>query len=141
MPVTARLSRNFYDRFGDDVANELVEWFNSVDATYRANLLELNELSFARFSAKIDGLQMAQSFARIDERFAGIDERSAKVDERLAAIDRRFDAIESLLREHLVRIDARFDRFEARIMRWMLTFWVGTLGGLAALVWAMVRAR
>ena len=33
MPVTARLSLRFYEKLGEDVANELVEWFNSVDAT------------------------------------------------------------------------------------------------------------
>ncbi len=54
MPVTARLSRKFYDRLGEDIANELVEWFNAVDATYRADLRELNELNFARFDAKLD---------------------------------------------------------------------------------------
>ncbi len=31
MPVTARLSRKFYEKLGDDLANELVEWFNMVD--------------------------------------------------------------------------------------------------------------
>src|SRR5207247_5766670 len=30
MPVTARLSRQFYETFGDDLANELVEWINPV---------------------------------------------------------------------------------------------------------------
>ena len=38
VPVTAKLSRKFYEKFGDDIANELVEWFNMVDATYRAFL-------------------------------------------------------------------------------------------------------
>jgi len=54
MPVTAKLSRKFYDKFGDDIANELVKWFNDVDATYRGDLRELNELNFARFEAKMD---------------------------------------------------------------------------------------
>ena len=54
MPITAKLSRKFYDKLGDDVANELVEWFNKVDATYRADLRELNELNFARFDAKLE---------------------------------------------------------------------------------------
>jgi hypothetical protein len=54
MPVTAKLSRRFYEVFGDDVANELVEWFNQVDATYRSDLRELNELNFARFDAKLE---------------------------------------------------------------------------------------
>jgi len=54
MPVTAKLSRKFYEKFGDDIANELVKWFSDVDATYRADLHELNELNFARFEAKMD---------------------------------------------------------------------------------------
>src|SRR6059058_2489322 len=54
MPVTAKLSRKFYDTFGDEIATELVEWFNQVDATYRGDLRELNELNFGRFDAKVD---------------------------------------------------------------------------------------
>ena len=41
MPVTAKLSRKFYDQLGDDIANELVDWFNKVDDTYRTELREL----------------------------------------------------------------------------------------------------
>ena len=33
-------------------ANELVDWFNAVDETYRSELREINELNFARFDAK-----------------------------------------------------------------------------------------
>ena len=54
MPVTARLSRKFYEKFGEELTNELVDWFNSVDATYRADLREVNELNFARFDAKLE---------------------------------------------------------------------------------------
>ena len=54
MPVTAKLSKRFYDVLGEDVANELVDWFNAVDFTYRNDLRELNELNFARFEAKLD---------------------------------------------------------------------------------------
>ena len=54
MPVTAKLSKLFYERLGEQVANELVEWFNQVDATYRADLRELNELDFSRFDAKLE---------------------------------------------------------------------------------------
>jgi hypothetical protein len=39
---------------GDDIANELVDWFNAVDLTYRSDLRELNELNFARFEAKLE---------------------------------------------------------------------------------------
>ncbi len=54
MPVTAKLSRNFYDRLGDDIANELVDWFNAADDTYRTQLREQNELNWQRFQAAMD---------------------------------------------------------------------------------------
>ncbi|HEV2670650.1 MAG TPA: hypothetical protein VGU74_06125, partial [Gemmatimonadales bacterium] len=54
MPVTAKLSRKFYERLGDEIANELVDWFNLVDATYRSELRELNELNFSRFDTKLE---------------------------------------------------------------------------------------
>ena len=54
MPGTAKLSRGFHEKLGDELANELVEWFNQVDATYRTDLRELNELNFARFDAKLE---------------------------------------------------------------------------------------
>jgi len=54
MPVTAQLSRAFYDKLGEEIANELVDWLNAVDATYRADLRQLNQANFARFDAKLD---------------------------------------------------------------------------------------
>jgi len=64
MPVTARLSLKFYERFGEDLANELVDWMNQVDATYRTDLTSINELNFARFDAKLE-----QRFAESDARW------------------------------------------------------------------------
>ena len=62
MPVTAKLSKRFYEVLGEDVANKLVDWFNAVDLSYRTDLRELNslpraergELNFARFDAKLE---------------------------------------------------------------------------------------
>ena len=50
-------SRKFYETFGDELANEFVEWFNTVDATYRADLRDLNELNSARLDAKLAELK------------------------------------------------------------------------------------
>ncbi len=69
MPVTAKLSLKFYEKLGEDVANELVEWFNQVDATYRNDLRELNELNFARFDARLEQ-RIAESDARWERRLA-----------------------------------------------------------------------
>jgi len=48
------LSLKFYETFGEDVTNELVDWFNTVDATYRADLRDLSDLQYARFEAKLE---------------------------------------------------------------------------------------
>ena len=82
MPVTAKLSRKFYEKLGDEVANELVEWFNLVDATYRSDLRELNELNFARFDAKVEQ-RFAEFDAKVDRRFAEFEAKLAHLEARL----------------------------------------------------------
>ena len=72
--ITAKLSRKFYDTFGDDIANELVTWFNDVDTTYRADLRELNEVNFARFDAKLEQ-RMAELRSSVAERLAELESR------------------------------------------------------------------
>ncbi|MDP9176877.1 MAG: hypothetical protein M3O61_04280 [Gemmatimonadota bacterium] len=71
MPVTARLSGKFYERFGDEIANELVEWFNAVDSTYQTQLKETNDLNWARMEARFDVFEsrMDAFEARIEARF------------------------------------------------------------------------
>ncbi len=112
MPVTARLSQRFYEVFGEDVTNELVNWFNAVDATYRADLRELNETNFARFDAKLEQ-RLAQFDAAWTVRWAALD---AKLDRRLAET-------------------------KSEIIKWMFAFWaptalttLGTAAGVIALL-------
>jgi len=88
VPVTAKLSQKLYDKLGEDVANELVDWFNAVDATYRADLRELNELNFARFDAKLEQ-RLAELDARWGARWTGLD---AKLERRLAEFDARWSS-------------------------------------------------
>src|SRR6266550_1567273 len=102
MPVTAKLSRKFYEKFGDDIANELVDWFNMVDATYRAELRDLNEVNFARFDAKLE------------QRIA---ELQAKVDLRSAEMNAKIDQLEA-------RIEQRLAERETRLTRRLFNFWV-----------------
>ena len=56
MPVKAKLSRKFYETFGDDIMNELVDWFNSRIAEVKADIGALEsriEARMARFEARI----------------------------------------------------------------------------------------
>jgi hypothetical protein len=54
VPVTAKLSRKFYERLGDDIAAELVDWFNAVDAAYKSELKATNDLNWERFKDHLD---------------------------------------------------------------------------------------
>jgi signal transduction histidine kinase len=119
VPVTARLSKRFYEVLGEDVANELVDWFNAVDLTYRNDLRELNELNFARFDA------------RLEQRLA---ELRAELRQELAEL-------RSELRTEIagLRLEFRTELQQVRteLLRWMFGFWVTTLIGIAGLLIAL----
>jgi hypothetical protein len=112
MPVTAKLSRRFYDVLGEDVANEMVDWFNSVDSTYRADLRELNELNYARFEAKLET--------------------------RVTELRAEFRLIAAELRQEITqcRLDLRTEIQHVRtdLIRWMFGFWATTLVTIAGLM-------
>ena len=119
MPVTARLSHKFYERLGEDVANELVDWFNAVDATYRNDMRELNELNFQRFDAKVE------------QRFA---EFRAEVDRRFTQGDASLERVAAELRGE---IRGGLAGQRADLLKWMFGFWIGTIVPLAGLMLAL----
>jgi hypothetical protein len=112
VPVTARLSKGFYDVLGEDIANELVDWFNAVGLTprfargglYRTDLRELNELNYARFDAKLE--------QRVAELKAQMDSLGSKLDSKL---------------------DARLSSLRAELLGWMFGMWITLLGVMLAL--------
>ena len=121
MPVTAKLSRKFYEKLGDDVANELVEWFNLVDATYQSDLRELNELNFARFDAKVE-----QRWAQLD----------AKLEQRLARLDAK---LEQRIAELRAEMRAGFAELEAGLTKRLFGFWVAQAATTVGLVFGVVK--
>ena len=154
MPVTARLSKAFYERLGEQVTNELVAWFNDVDATYRTDLRELNELNFARFDAKLEQ-RIAQVEAKIEQRFAQFE---VKIEQRLAQFEVKFEQrlaqFEVKFEQRLAWLDAKWEkRFaqldakietraaatETRLLHWMFAFWTGNLVATAGIVFAVMR--
>ena len=137
MPVTARLSKRFYDRLGDDIANELVDWFNSVDATYRLDLKEQNELNFARFDAKVEQ-RFAESDARWERRFAEVE---IKRERRFADFESKWERRFADLRVEFAGLRVDFAARETRIVRWMFAFWSTNLLAMAGLALAVFRAR
>src|SRR5213594_1679612 len=129
VPVTARLSKRFYDVFGEEIATELVDWFNAVDATYRADLRELNELNFARFDAKLE-----QRLATLDAAWQGRwTELDAKLEQRLAELDAkwggRWTQLDAKLVQRLAELRVELVKELAGVksgLKWMLAFWAPT---------------
>ncbi len=74
MPVTAKLSGRFYERFGDEITNELVDWFNSVDTTYQVQVREINESNRLWMEARFDafGARMDAFEAKMDAKFSSL---------------------------------------------------------------------
>ena len=108
MPVTAKLSLKFYERFGDDIAGELVDWFNAVDSTYQNQLREINELNWERFKATL----LAES-ASIRAELRG-----------------EFGAGFAQLRTEMAEM-------RAELLKWMFVYWTGAMVGLGGLIVGM----
>lgn len=121
MPVTAKLSRN--ETLGDDIANELVEWFNLVDATYRFDLRELNERSFARFDAGV-AQRFAEQDARLERRFAELDAKwETRFAEQDARLEKRFAELDAKWETRFAELGARLEtRFGALDTKWEKRF-------------------
>jgi hypothetical protein len=85
MPLTAKLSKAFYDRLGEDVVTELVDLLNLVDETYRAELREANDRNFARFEVVLDK-RIAEVNARIDLVHARMDRLEIDLRAQIATI-------------------------------------------------------
>jgi len=132
VPVTAKLSRQFYEKLGDDVANELVEWFNSVDTTYRSDLRALNERNFARFDAKLEQ-RLAQLAAKLEQRLAQLD---AKLEQRIGGV---YADLRAEMREGFARVDQRFAEFETKLTKRLFAFWVTQAATTVGLVFGVVK--
>ena len=137
MPVTAKLSRQFYDKLGDQVANELVEWLNHMTLSYRTELRELNELNFARSGARVDQ-RFAEFELKIDRRLSGVE---AKTNQRFmdleAKIDRRSVELEARIDSGLERVRSEVVSFKAELIKWMFLFWLGTVATSLAISQAL----
>jgi hypothetical protein len=113
MPVP-KLSRQFYDTFGDEVANQLIAWFNEVDTTYRTELWKLNDANFARFESTLD-----QRLAEVEARLR------TELHHEVHGLRSEFHKEMGALRGDLVR--------------WTFMFWAASTATTAGLMFAMLQ--
>ena len=112
MPIMATLSRKFYEKFGDEVTNELVTWLNAVDESYRHEFRVLFSAHFGQLHAEMDTLA--------------------------AVLRREMDKLAADLRGDMMKMESRLNdriaRMENRLLAWTVVLWLGTMGTLIALI-------
>ena len=89
-----------------------------MDATYRSELRELNELNYTRFEAKLEQ-RIAEVKAELGAGLAGLE---LKLAGQLTGLEAK-----------LLGLESRFGALEARLIKWMFLFWATALGTLVAL--------
>jgi hypothetical protein len=99
MPIAAKFSEDFYERFGHQATGELVDYLNSIDSGYRSDLERLNEANWARFE----------------------DHLERRVTELEAKLNARIDRLEA-------KMEQRFAEMKSEMLKWMFLFWLGTIG-------------
>ncbi len=130
MPITAKLSNKFYEKLGDEVTNELVEWLNLVDTSYRQEFKDLFDANFGRLESEMAGLR-----ERVDARIAGVE---GVMNARLLGIEGRMVELQGRLLAEMV---AKFEKMQVQIgkqkwslLTWTILMWLGTLGFMTAML-------
>ena len=117
MAIATNFSKEFYDKLGHEVVEEMVNWFNQTDVEYRTQLRDLNDRNYSRFEAKPE-----QRFSKQD----------AKWGVRFGALERRFS-------EQDVKWERRQNDQFSRLLKWMFVFWSTSLVSMIGLSIAIVR--
>jgi hypothetical protein len=142
MPVTARLSKRFYEALGEDVTNEMVDWFNSVDTTYKSDLRDLIEVQAQRFDAKLEQ-RLAETRADLrteigqvrTEMGVGFAQVRTEMGALAGELRAEMAAGSAALRTEMVSGSAQlrtemgvgFAQVRAELIKWMFLFWLGTV--------------
>ena len=112
MPITAKLSNKFYEKLGDDVANELVEWLNLVDTSYRQEFKDLFDANFRRLESEMRGLR-----EHVEARITGLE----------GVMSGRMSGLAD-------RLDTKLEKQKSTLLVWNFVFWVGTIGAVMAML-------
>jgi hypothetical protein len=130
VPITAKLSNKFYEKLGDDVANELVEWLNLVDTSYRQEFKDLFEANFRRVESEMAGVRVEMSGLRehVEARITGLE---GVMNARLLGLEGRMVELQGRL---LADMDAKLGKQKWSLLTWTILMWLGTLGFMAAML-------
>src|SRR5688572_31633676 len=96
-------SKELVKQLGDQVTSELVGWFNTMDASQKGDLRDINAQNFALFDAKLEQ-RVAELHAKLDARIDRVAaELNAKIDRVAAELNAKIDKTAAELKEVLER--------------------------------------
>ena len=119
VPIAAKFSEAFYQKFGHAATGELVEYLNTIDATYRAELDRINDLNWARVEARI-----GQSEARMEQRLAQLE---VTMNDRLTRLDAKIEYVGAALQSSI-------QKSKSETLQWMFGTAAVLLGALIAVI-------
>lgn len=123
----------FYDRFGDEIVAELVEWLNQVDAQYRSDVQQLNESNARRIDAQFAQLRAEM---RLETQSATAELRN-EMQSGKAELRTEMHAAMAELRNDMnagfAALGVQIADSRADLIKWSFVFWVGAVFAVAAL--------
>ena len=129
MLISARLAQKLRESFGDEAAEEMVDWMHRIDSE-RSHLRELNEANFARYAA----LLREQFAEHRQETRADIAELSQEMRAGFAELRQEMRAGFAKAHDETAQLEVKFERRFNDMMRYSLLFWVTSLGTVVALL-------
>jgi hypothetical protein len=116
MPYTAKFSRRFYEKLGDQVVNELVDWLNTVDLTYKSELKEINGIYLKRVEALIAG-ESSRLEAKFDVQVATL---RGEMEAGFASVRGEMEAGSASMRGEF---RSEMAAMRTDMIKWMFVFW------------------
>lgn len=130
MAVPSQLSKLLRGSLGEDAGGDLVSWLDEMRLDHDKSRAEMAALIQALARRVDEGFAKVDvGFAKVDDGFAKIDARFATAEDRFATVDDRFAKVD----ERLADLKVTIADVKADLMKWMLVFWVGAVGAIAAL--------
>jgi len=150
MPTVIKIPSALDKALGEEASSALVDIFNQFDSTQRngleraidLRLQTLKESMGQRFDLVEQRFDLIEK--RIDERMKlAVSEANQHTDQRIttleAKIDKRFAEFDANMEKRLGELEIRIAQSQAALIKWMFTFYIGTVITLAGLIIAYLQ--
>ncbi len=158
MPV-AKLSREFYEKFGDKLTDELVNCLNSIETGYRGELRDLFDAHFGRFEEKLEHRlaettaqlrtefrdeiarlreevhdEIAQLREQVHDESAGLrTETGDRIGGLRSEIRDQMASLQSEIRDEMANLRVEVHAVKGDLMKWSFVFWLPVVLALLGL--------